>query len=310
MFKTEKIILEDTLERESLTPGMSFYGLSVTLIKAGMSSNGNLYTAKLLKESYKKFEGAKCYDGHDPGSRKPSELIGVYENVFFNEATEEIKSMLRILPDKVEWIKSLRRVSDVGLSVHYSGEWTENKDGTDTIISITGGPDNGNPCCDLVMYPAARGKLESLNINNIKRGEINMGETKPVESSLEINEDLKNLKVLIEEQNKENEKYREVIKELSETIRKQKTESIVKDFISNLQIKEEGKEEIKKILLSIKEENVLDIVIKSIKLYSENIEIKPISNPPIVTGIAPSKEEKKANTVDKINSLFSKLGGK
>lgn len=136
--------------------------IPVVLIKEGISKNNRNYSRKILQDAIPLFEGAICYDGHSEGVRKPSEIFGRLRNV----RTENEAMRGDLVPVREDgWFKQVRKIfspSELGLSIHATGKIIPTEiDGKKVldVREITGGPDNGKPRVDMVLFPAAGGAL-------------------------------------------------------------------------------------------------------------------------------------------------------
>lgn len=136
--------------------------IPVVLIKEGISKNNRNYSRKILQDAIPLFEGAICYDGHSEGVRKPSEIFGRLRNV----RTEKEAMRGDLVPVREDgWFKQVRKIftpSELGLSIHATGKIEQTEiEGKKVwdVREITGGPDNGKPRVDMVLFPAAGGAL-------------------------------------------------------------------------------------------------------------------------------------------------------
>ena len=137
---------------------------TVTLIQVGKSANNNYYSEDVLREAVPLLENCLCYNDHGEIKRSPSELVGIYKDVVFEN--NAIRAKLNTLKPW-EWLKDTYRngINDriLGLSLDFFGlveKGSINGENVNIVRKITGGPDPLNkPRCDLVLFPAAGGRL-------------------------------------------------------------------------------------------------------------------------------------------------------
>lgn len=102
------------------------------LHNAGLTANGVYYDENLLRENYVKWEGVKCYNGHD-FNHKIDDVVGVFTDVSY--ADGGIYGYLHIVP-KYYWLIDtakvlmktgnslpLSSVIDVEASYDYNNQW-------------------------------------------------------------------------------------------------------------------------------------------------------------------------------------------
>lgn len=76
------------------------------LHNSGLTANGVYYDANLLRENYTKWEGVKCYNGHD-FNHKIDDIVGVFTDVNYEDGN--IYGYLHLVP-KYDWLMSTAKV--------------------------------------------------------------------------------------------------------------------------------------------------------------------------------------------------------
>jgi len=143
----------------------------VTLIKAGLSQNGFLYTPELLQGSLHLFENLRCYDSHLTDDemaknpvRKVGDLLGWFDNVRWNSERRAVEATFHVA---AQWLKDLllnlhqeHRQDLVGFSIDSFVESSPRAlEGqlirvVDKLVKLNS--------VDLVTQPAAGGSVDRL----------------------------------------------------------------------------------------------------------------------------------------------------
>jgi len=135
----------------------------VTLIRAGVSRNGNEYPPEVLREAVPLFEGVRAFADHpksgDLPERSIRDLVGYYRGVHLDEAGR-LRGQLHLVPGN-EWLFNLLKEAEgnpalCGLSIDSYGD-AKRQGGTNKVNKLL-----HVASVDIVTRPSAGGQVERI----------------------------------------------------------------------------------------------------------------------------------------------------
>jgi hypothetical protein len=241
--------------------------MSVTIVKPGLSLNGNEYTKGCLGSGFHMFEGLKCYDNHvvkqPQHGRSTKEQVGFYKDVFADD--EGVHAVLKVFPsEKWAYERMKAQVQNpkakiCGVSIDAIGRGREVMSGgkkvrvIEEFVRVSSADLVGEPSAGGSINRVIEGKEEEsdmLTAEQIKKDHPELLEEIKTEAMQAMTPEMKKLEEEIKKLKEENAKLIEENKKMKEAQAKAALQAKIDEKIKKTEEKMELKESTKKRLVS------------------------------------------------------------